>query len=279
MASALPQAAPRHPPRRPPPAPAKDRPRGFTLIELLIVVAVLALLVSILIPSLRKAVERARSAVCMSNQKNCGVAFVIYAEDWQGKTVSMWQNAGGAIALWPALYSGEPEQFSGIAGLTKYLHVGSGVFGCPSNPIYKKDLPAYGRTNYAYAMYVAEWEHDHVFGWNFSKNIEFGPPNPKLPFCQLHTLRRVSRPGEIVWLADSSGLRNWGDGGFGRMVASFNPHKELHWRGRVQLIHNEAANVLFYDGHVETRDMLSLYESPSNITVFITKQMTLIPPE
>ncbi|MBI4580927.1 MAG: type II secretion system protein [Planctomycetes bacterium] len=44
---------------------------GFTLIEVLVVVAIIALLVSILLPSLKAAREQARSAVCLSNLKQC----------------------------------------------------------------------------------------------------------------------------------------------------------------------------------------------------------------
>ena len=56
----------------------------FTLIELLLVVAIIAILVSILMPSLHKAREAAHNAVCLSNQKQTHVAFTIYAKDHKG---------------------------------------------------------------------------------------------------------------------------------------------------------------------------------------------------
>ena len=52
--------------------------RGFTLIELLVVVSILAILVSILMPSLARARQLARGAVCLSNLKNTGTGLVIY---------------------------------------------------------------------------------------------------------------------------------------------------------------------------------------------------------
>jgi prepilin-type N-terminal cleavage/methylation domain-containing protein len=54
----------------------------FTLLELLVVVAVIGILVSILMPSLHKARESARRAVCGSNMSQCGQAISMYTVDW-----------------------------------------------------------------------------------------------------------------------------------------------------------------------------------------------------
>ncbi len=57
------------------------RTKGFTLIELLVVVAIIALLISILLPSLARARELAKRAVCAANLKGMGNAMNIYANE------------------------------------------------------------------------------------------------------------------------------------------------------------------------------------------------------
>lgn len=57
------------------------RKHAFTLIELLVVVAIIALLISILIPSLAAAREQARGVLCGANLRSMGQAMVLYAND------------------------------------------------------------------------------------------------------------------------------------------------------------------------------------------------------
>ncbi len=58
---------------------------GFTLIELLVVVAIIALLISILLPALAKAKEHTKSGVCQSNLRQLVMAITYYAEDNQNR--------------------------------------------------------------------------------------------------------------------------------------------------------------------------------------------------
>ncbi len=149
--------------------------KGFTLIELLVVISIIALLVSILMPALNKAKEQARRTLCMSNEKQIALAFIMYSDandDWMPLMTS--GNWTWDISYWTTdmvlKYGGEPE-----------------IFYCASNRIKS---------------------HDKDYLWRYS---EFSAGSPlKLTFDEPTDIQQRKdnfRVTSYCWILQKDGIR------------------------------------------------------------------------
>ena len=73
------------------------RKGGFTLIELLVVIAIIAILAAILFPVFARARAKARQASCNSNVKQCMLAVLMYAHDYDGGFPCRTENGAGGF--------------------------------------------------------------------------------------------------------------------------------------------------------------------------------------
>lgn len=76
------------------------RGRGFTLVELLTVVAIVALLMAILLPSLKGARDQARAVLCLSNLRQMTVAAGVYIELNDGRYPVAYWNDSSTSGVW-----------------------------------------------------------------------------------------------------------------------------------------------------------------------------------
>jgi len=112
---------------------------GFTLIEVLVVVAIIALLVAVLLPSLSQAREQSRRVVCGSNMHQHLIVVMMYAHDNKGKfplnPSECLNSAGGSwwIDTVVATYDPGRYPFDLRLLLKRYCGGQNEMFSCPSN--------------------------------------------------------------------------------------------------------------------------------------------------
>jgi len=124
----------------------KHGKNAFTLMELLVVITIIAILAAILMPSLARARDSARSVTCLSNAKQMGSYVMITASEnkdllpaaYTYRDYDATSGSGNGYVHWSAIVTGRETPGLGTdadATIEKNIHFKSDVFKCPSfNP-------------------------------------------------------------------------------------------------------------------------------------------------
>lgn len=224
-----------------------QRNGAFTLIELLAVVAIILLLLSLLVPALNKARDKAYQIVCESNVRQVMAAIINYASDNDGSFPDPDWRMGTDQISWLSSRNvwNSPEDLHG--GLIWKYTGNVKVYRCPADPQPQSNditftwikIPGNTRMVTSYNMNGSVCGYGKLQSANAANVIKaFGTPNAKM----WDTFRLTEfRPNDIMyWEGDETTDQNgwWWDG------ANY-PYEGISAR------HFGAGTMASADGHVE----------------------------
>ncbi len=200
---------------------------GFTLIELLVVVAIIAVLVAMLLPALSSARDKAKSVMCQHNLKSVGLAVQLYMDDNNGKLWAVYNHA----------INGEYAPFWNERLYSNHYTKERNIFYCPMFKPYKmENLPLQG--NWMWFTYGERCRsyvpNNPIFVIDFNK-IDW----PSTYFIIGDSVRY---DWQLADWAQSYRLIEW--------EIFYDPMIRPDY-GNIQTRHNNYANFLFGDLHVE----------------------------
>jgi prepilin-type N-terminal cleavage/methylation domain-containing protein/prepilin-type processing-associated H-X9-DG protein len=226
--------------------------KAFTLIELLVVISIIAMLLSILMPGLRKAKDLARRVVCATNMKTLGVGDIMYAmesNDWhvpayyydtsRDPPEPLWfQNSLFAAIVDLKGRKNKEDDNEGFEGKSMTLPKD---FKCPKD---KRTIANGG-------LHVEQGKV--VQGVSYAMNMMGIRPTSGWASDTVYALKatRVKRPAGKIFFMDGQWFVVYRDGAEYKRVWDVYGDKMGAWEwDAASYRHNEGANITFYDGSV-----------------------------
>ncbi len=229
---------------------------GFSLVELMIVIAIIATLIAIALPSFAKAREQARRAVCGAHLHALGLGWETYATEWGA--LPMMARRAGDINLNQA--NGrvlEPTRTLSLKDVM--VRRGNWAPADMRNMIFHVDLSGRGRPG---PSFPGKWQNWGLLYKNGSVRAEgtFYCPSQRNPFLARKTQFNPWPPrGETAFLPD--GTANHTESSFERRLGLSHVRWErvplrtvvatdvLSYQN-IQETHRKGVNAVFRDGHV-----------------------------
>lgn len=143
------------------------RPVKFTLMELLIVVAVLGILISLLLPSLTKARETVKLAVCMSNMNQLSKSYLAYTSGNNSKLISSSSQTENNMPPWIIHSSWNFDTNVLVSPMWPYLQ-NKEVFRCPNEN--RSNVLSNG--NYKRTYSINSYLNGNIFGIDSGKRVD-----------------------------------------------------------------------------------------------------------